>query len=48
MKKELFVRKTREEKLLHKDWYSLGARDGYWQGSPWRAIGALLRDRQDG
>lgn len=43
MKKEMRMIRNDEEKLLRKDWYSLGGRAGYWKGSPWRAIGDLLR-----
>ena len=43
MKKEMRMIERKEEKLLRKDWYALGSRAGYWNGSPWRAIGDLLR-----
>ena len=43
MKKEMRMIENKEEKLLRKDWYALGSRAGYWNGSPWLAIGDLLR-----
>ena len=43
MKKEMRMIESKEEKLLRKDWYALGSRAGYWNVSPWRAIGDLLR-----
>lgn len=44
MKKMMRMVEAREEKLLQKDLYSLGARENYWKGSPWRAVREMFHD----
>lgn len=47
MKKQVSAAQNRievnQEKLLQKDWCSLGVRAAYWTGSPWRAVGMMFR-----
>lgn len=43
MKNMMRMVENREEQLLHKDLYSLGARKNYWKGSPWRAVKEMFQ-----